>query len=174
MPRKVILPTEVSNNLDNLVNITEEVSGVLFYRPTADYCAVESMFILGVGLPNKVIDDEHRLKVTNTFFQQNPEYHYIKFHTHSKQTIYRYGEYFAENFSSQDLNEINKNIKLDKYFMAILVTPKIKLIMGYDSPLMFIGNYPEYKELHNQIQQKLETIASNLGYELNPLVAKLK
>ncbi|MDD3175453.1 MAG: hypothetical protein PHU51_03180 [Candidatus Nanoarchaeia archaeon] len=174
MPRKIILPTDVSNRLENLTNLEEEVAGILFYRQIDEYCPIESMFITGIGSENSVQDKKERIEVANRFFRENQGYRFVKFHTHSKGTITKFGQYFANNFSSEDLVEIKKNMDLDKYFIAMLVTPQVKILKGYDSPELFIGNYPEYADLNRETLQKLDDIANSLGYDLNTLSARLK
>ena len=169
MSRKIILPSELNLRLDSLSSLEQEIVGVLFYRQKEDFCPIEYLFIMGRGEEDFVMDDKERLEVANQFLKENEEYHFIKFHTHSKKTIAKFGDYFAYNFSSGDKDTIKSNLKIDKRYMAMLITPKTIKVEGIDSPELYFFNYPEYSELNQEVNYKLEKIARKLNCDLNPI-----
>src|SRR3989339_1491985 len=102
MGRKVLLPREIDRRLDNLTELVEEVDGILLYRRQGDYCPIEALFMTGVGSAGHVQAQPDRMEVANDFFRRNPDYQFVKFHTHSKETIDKFGDYYAKHFSQGD------------------------------------------------------------------------
>ena len=169
MARKVLLPKEIDRKLDRLIELTEdEVNGVLLYRRKNDYCPIEALFMTGVGSEGHVQSQPERMEIVNEFFRRNPDYQYIKFHTHSKGTIARFGDYYARNFSQGDLDGIKEQLKDYKEFMAMLVTPETKLLCGIDNPeLLVADDFPGYRNRNQAVIQALNVAAGNLGYDLS-------
>ena len=101
---------------------------------------------------------------------KNPTYKLIKFHTHSRGTISAHGNYFANNFSDGDISSIKEELDADRDFMALLVTPKIFLLYGIDSPeLHIVDDFPDYIGWKNAVDDSFKIIARNLGYTLRDL-----
>ena len=93
MARKVLLPREIDERLDNLTGLVKEIDGILLYRKQADYCPIEALFMTGVGSAGHVQAQPDRMEVANELFRRNPDYRFVKFHTHSKGTIEKFGDY---------------------------------------------------------------------------------
>lgn len=168
MSRKVILPKELDGRLDNLTRLTEEVNGILLYRQQEDFCPIETLFMTGVGNIGNVQAQPERMEVANEFFQRNPDYKFIKFHTHSKATIQRYGSYYTCHFSQGDIDGIQEQLRYNRDFMAMLITPSTKLLSGIDNPeLLIVDNFPRYQNRNKALDQSLKIIADNLGYDLS-------
>ena len=174
MTRKIILPEEVNGKLDNLAGLVEEVNGILLYRRRNDSCPVEGLFMTGVGSAGHVQASPERIEMSNEFFRRNPDYQFVKLHTHSKGTIRKFGDYYARHFSQGDIDGIKEQLRHDEDFIAMLVTPEVKLLSGIDNPtLNVVGDFPGYKSRRDFISQEFRTIAENLGYDLDRLRARI-
>ena len=168
MARKVLLPREIDGRLDNLTGLVEEVDGILLYRRQGDYCPIEALFMTGVGSAGHVQAQPDRMEVANEFFRRNPDYQFVKFHTHSKGTIERFGDYYARHFSQGDVDGIKEQLRYDRDFMAMLVTPEKKLLSGIDNPeLLVVNGFPGYQNRSQAVSQSLKVIAENLGYDIS-------
>ncbi len=175
MARTIFLPTELSTKLDALTELKQETCGILLYRPTNNLCPLESMFITGVGTEGHVQSSEDRVKISNAFFEHNPDYRFVKFHTHSRGTIEKYGSYFATHFSQEDIDGIKQQLKLDKDYISLLATPKTKIVCGMDNPQLQIGDpLNRYKNRNEPLGRAFEIVARNLGYTLANLSATKK
>ena len=172
MTRKVLLPRELDGRLSNLTELTEEVDGILLYRRQDDFCPIEALFMTGVGSAGHVQAQPERMEVANEFFRRNPNYQFVKFHTHSKGTIERFGQYYARHFSQGDIDGIKEQLGYDKNFMVMLVTPETKLLCGIDNPeLLIVNDFPGYQNRSQAVSQSLNVIAENLGYDISRLQA---
>jgi len=168
MTRKVLLPREIDGRLDNLTGLVEEVDGILLYRRQGDYCPIEALFMTGVGSAGHVQAQPDRMEVANEFFERNPGYQFVKFHTHSKGTIERFGDYYARHFSQGDIDGIKEQLGYDRDFMAMLVTPETKLLSGIDNPeLVVVNDFPGYQNRSQAVSQSLKVIAGKLGYDIS-------
>lgn len=168
MTRIVILPRELEHRLNNLTNLVEEVDGTLLYRRLEDYCLIDSIFMMGVGKEGHVQAQPERIKIANEFFKRNPDYRFVKFHTHSKGTIDKFGQYYATNFSAGDIDTFKDMLEDDKEFMAMLVTPTTKLLWGIDNPeLVVVDDSPRYRNRNQAVSEALRVIARNLGYDID-------
>lgn len=174
MTRTIILPSEINTKLDNLANLVEEVNGILLYKPRKETCPLEALFVTGVGNEGHVQSTQQGLDVANTFFREFPDYKFIKFHTHTKGTIKRYGEYYAKHFSSGDIEGIKEQLKEDRNFIALLATPETKLLCGIDNPTLRYTTFKGYKECNRFVDHTLKTISKRLGYEQRKYIARLK
>lgn len=172
MTRKVFLPRDIDKKLDNLASLTEEVDGILLYRRQGDYCSIEALFMTGVGSAGHVQAQPDRMEVVNEFFSRNPDYQFVKFHTHSRETIKKFGEYYATHFSHGDIDGIKEQLRYDRDFMAMLITPETKLLSGIDNPeLRVVNGFQEYQNRSQAVSQSLKVIAENLGYDISKLQA---
>ena len=145
MARTVALPRNLSQNLDRLAHVDSESNGFLLYKLYDDICLVDSMTITGVG------DEGHvnvREDLTDTLFNYvirhgyDPR-HIVRFHTHTRGTIRKFGQHFARNFSKQDIDYYQKLLQEHPSFIAMVVTPETKLLYGLDSPELVVTD--EYK-----------------------------
>ena len=173
MARKVLLPREIDGRLNNLTGLVEEVDGIHLYRRQGDYCPIEALFMTGVGSAGHVQAQPDRMEVANEFFRRNPDYQFVKFHTHSKGTIERFGDYYARHFSQGDIDGIKEQLGYDRDFIAMLVTPEKKLLSGIDNPeLLVVNDFPAYQNRSQAVSQSLKVIAENLGYNISRLQAR--
>ncbi|MBU0958740.1 MAG: hypothetical protein KKB31_02215 [Nanoarchaeota archaeon] len=173
MVRKILLPKEMDEKLDNLAGLVEEVNGILLYKRMGDSCPVDGLFMTGVGNVGHVQASPERIEIANKFFRRNPGYQFIKLHTHSKGTIRRFGNYYARHFSQGDIDGIKEQLKHDRDFIAMLVTPEVKLLSGIDNPtLSVVEGFSGYQNRKSFVNQELKTIARNLGYNLGRLTAR--
>ena len=172
MARKVFLPRELDVRLTELTGLTEEVNGILLYKRQGDACSVDALFMTAVGSVGHVQADSERMKVANGFFEANPGYQFIKFHTHSRGTISTCGEYYARHFSQGDISGIREQLSHDGDFMAMLVTPEVKLLSGIDNPeLVVVDNCSDYYNRSQVVSQSLKDVAERLGCDMSRLRA---
>lgn len=173
MTRIVLLPRNLESKLDNLTELVEEVNGILLYRPRVNECLLEAMFITGLGTEGHVISEQKRIELANQFFKKNPNYKFVRFHTHSKGTIKKYSSYFAKHFSQGDIDSIKEQLKLDRTFIAMLVTPERKLLSGIDNPHLEITPDSSYlQDRNNFISTALRKIAETKGYDISKFYAR--
>ncbi|MDO8555900.1 MAG: hypothetical protein Q7R96_01870 [Nanoarchaeota archaeon] len=167
MGRIVIIPQAIEDKLVRLTTLVEEVNGVLLYRPREQFCPCEASFITGVGHEGHVQADPQRTKVVNTFFERNPEYCFVKFHTHTQETIRRFGDVYATNFSSLDIAGYDEQIRNDQRFIGMVVTPRTKLVYGHDDPSVYtMESFPEYRLRGAIIDEALLRVARSLDIDL--------
>lgn len=167
MPRTIIIPREIEDRLTDLTLLKEESNGVLLYRRKGDECPVEYMQMTGIGDEGHVQSDPRRIKMLNKFFQQNPDYRVIKFHTHTVGTIKKHGRKYARQFSGGDIDGIREYLKHDREFIAMLVTPETTLLSGWDNPqLRIVDRSEDYERNHHIIESSLNQISADLGIEL--------
>jgi len=165
--RVVLLPREFEKRLDNLALIEDEINGILMYKSQEgqyeQYCPVLHLYVTGMGTPSHVQADEQRMAVVNEFFQRHLEYGAVKFHTHSKGTITRFGQHYATNFSLGDIDSYKEQIVHDPEFIGMVTTPSAKLLCGKDNPLLRIIN-SDVQIIENKIAEELEAIAREKGF----------
>lgn len=166
MTRTVLLPRELERKLDKLAELDEETNGALFYRQEDTYCQLEQIFLTGVGDEGNVQASAERVMVVDKFLERNPDYGFVKFHVHSAGTIKRYGEKYAQEFSAGDLDGYKRHFKEDPRFIAMLVTPEIKLLCGIDNPVLkVVESFPGYLNRSRAVKEVLERIKRELGAE---------
>ncbi len=168
MGRVVLLPGVLDAKLDELTSIEDEVNGVLLYRmqegEDSRYCPVTNIYMTAKGTPGHVIADPQRIEVVNEFFQRHPDYHHVKFHTHSRGTIARFGEWAATNFSGGDLRSYEEQCEHDPDFIGMVATPVTKLLHAPDNPVLrVVDSYPE--DLARHISEELAAIAREKGFD---------
>jgi len=173
--RTILITKDLDEKLDWLADRHSEVNGVLFYRKRDRendvFCPVYHFYVLGQGSPGHVISDPKRLEVANRLLEVNPDLFCVKFHTHSNGTIEECGEYFATNFSSQDIDIYRRRMEEDPEYIGMVVTPVTKLLFGRDDPeLMVLDDLSEetsrqLNETRRTISKSLKNIATSKGYD---------
>ena len=138
--RIVLLPKALDARLDDLTAIEDEANGVLLYRRQGGnserYCPIVAVYMTAKGTSGHVQAEPQRIEVVNEFFQRHPDFHHVKFHTHSKGTIRQFGEYFAAHFSEGDIDNYREQLKHDSDFIGMVVTPSVKLLYAPDNPIL--------------------------------------
>jgi len=173
MARIVLLPRVLEDKSNRLAELENEVNGVLLYRPQGQYCPLETMFMTGVGDACHVRAEPQRIDVVNAFFRAHHDYKLVKFHTHSRGTIRKAGEYFATNFSGGDISSYQEQLSHDPDFIGMLVTPVTKLLYAPDSPeLRVIVSFAH--AVDQMIQGELEQIARSMGCDIGSFEARLR
>ncbi|MBP7708763.1 hypothetical protein KA107_03685 [Candidatus Pacearchaeota archaeon] len=159
--RNIIIPGEISSELKGLVEQRNESQGVLLYSAyPADgelICPVFNFYKTGEGTPGHVSADERKLQAINSFLRQNSGvYSPIIWHSHSRGTVETFGDYFARNFSQEDLRVINKRTSEDPLYLAMLSTPIAHLVSGKgDVSLTFINDFEGFQERNAEINRQL-------------------
>lgn len=172
MARTIVLTKDIESRLDTLPMTREEVNGILLYRQRGEYCPIDKCFIMGIGNEGLVTYQKDRIKVANEFLRRNKDYHYVMFHTHTMGTIRRHGDYFARNFSRDDIDEFRR-IGFDANDIGMLVTPETKLLYGIDNPsLAVVESLPGYQERSRAVSIALHRIARELGCNLEDFQAR--
>ena len=173
MERIILLPKELEEKLDDLTRLKEKVNGDLFYRRQDKYCLVDGLFVTGVGSLRNVQSFPERTRIAEEFFKRNPEYSFAKFCTHSMGSIALFGSRYAQHFSASDIAGIRQLLRIDKDYIAVLVTPQTKLICGLDNPrLRIVTDMPGFQRRNEECHQSLNEIARELGYDISELYAR--
>ena len=173
MSRQVLLAREFDRTLDDLADLNEEVNGALIYRPQGDYCPIEAIFMTGKGNVGHVRAEQQRMDVVNEFFNRNPAYRFVKFHTHSKGTIRKFGDFYATNFSDGDIGSYEEQLRTNPEFIGMVATPRTKLLYAPDNPtLRVVGGSPS--ETNQRIHRELKEIARTMGYDIQSYQARRK
>lgn len=173
MSRTVLLPREYEVRLKTLTSLEQEVNGALLYRQQGNYCPIEANFMTAVGTAGHVRAEQERMDIANEFFRRNPEYRFVKYHTHSKGTIKRFGEHFAHNFSDGDIRSYEEQLGHDPDFIGMVVTPRAMLLYGRDNPqLRVVQGVPS--EASRRIDDELAEIARAMGHDLDGFQATFR
>jgi hypothetical protein len=168
MSRSFQIPGWINGRLRGLTTIKDETNGVLFYTRNNNICKVSGMFITGIGTPGHVIAEPKRVLLVNELFKRKNDLKFVKFHTHTKETIKMFGNRYLRAFSSGDLDSYREQFKHDKEFVAMLITPEVGLMCGLDNPTMItVPTSPELLEQENKIMRLLEYIKTEKGIELS-------
>ena len=171
MSRRIILAEELRNRLNQLTTVRQEVNGVLLYRQVGERCPIEGMYVTAIGTEGHVKASDEKVKIVNEFFNRNPDHRYVKFHTHTVETVKKYGDYYAKHFSSGDIEGIKEQLKADKEYIAMLVTPEKMLLSAIDNPnLEVVSNLREYTENNRKITEEFRKIIRDLGIEQERLI----
>jgi len=184
MSRIVLLSREFERRLDNLATLEEEVNGIFLYMLQQipqeyrlfgvlslftlqkEYCPLEALFMTGVGDELHVQASPERIEIANEFFKRNPAYQLVKFHTHSRGTLRKYGSHYASHFSGDDITTYKKRLEEDQDFIGMVATPEMKLLYGRDNPkLRIVEDFPS--EAERRITEELSDIARSKGYDLS-------
>jgi hypothetical protein len=170
MARTVLLPRDIDEGLSELVLQEEEVQGVLLFVPDGNNCPVECLVITGIGTEDYVKPIAGRNEILNKFLKTNPDYRVIEFHTHSTGTIAKCGNYFAENFSQHDIKSMTAQMSCVPAYIAMLVTPKTYKLKSIDTVnLEVVDTPPEYHARKEEVIGALDSIAKDMGYEIDVL-----
>ncbi len=177
MSRTILLPNKLAGVLHNLTKYKEEHNGVLIYRPDSKYhpdsyyCPVSYAGITGKGTPGHVRADPRSIEILNAFLKENPEHRYIKWHTHSVETIRTFGNYYAENFSSGDISSYDEQINYDPDFIGMVVTPKKILIYGRDNPkIRTVSSFPSTE--NKRIKKRIEEHMRQKNFSIRDILEK--
>lgn len=178
MSRRVLLSEDFRSgrfriNLNRLVQFERAVSGLFLYKPNDQYCAVEGVFMTGVGIEGDIQVDQQRNAAAEEFFRRNPKYRGIEFHTHSSGTIATLGSHYATSPSDLDIREYDGRLRTDPDFIGAIVTPERILLYGRDKPTLRTTIAFPHKE-HGEVNAKIRKIAQELGCNLEELVARLR
>ncbi|HLC78551.1 MAG TPA: hypothetical protein VJH92_05485 [Candidatus Nanoarchaeia archaeon] len=172
MSRRILLPKDLNRRLEGLSLINQESNGVLLYRRNEFECPVDAIFMTGIGNEGHVKAQPQRVRIVNEFFKRQPSYGFVKFHTHTPRTIERYGIYYADHFSEQDITGYDEQISADPAFMGMVITPKTKLLYGLDNPKIEVVQPPlGHNRRARIITSSLNKIASEMGIQLDLLSA---
>ena len=67
------------------------------------------------------------------------------------------------------MKTIRENVKDNKDFLALLVTPSAKLLWGKDKPNLVIAQVSGYKRREKEICLELKGFAREMGYRVGRL-----
>lgn len=176
MSRKILLPADLDRRLQDLTALEEEVRGSLLCRYEGEHYLVDSLFVTGVGTSAAFVKPiRKRIEIVNAFLNRNPDYSVVEFHTHSIGTIRGLGQYWATNFSRQDIGTITENLRANKNYIHMLATPVTRILYGNDNPtLQIVNGFPNYATRSQAIGVALRKIATSLGYTFENLPANLR
>lgn len=136
MTHELIILREELEKLAKLPTITEdEIEGICLYNKATNslpYDSIGGSVITERGKPGKVTSDGRILSNVNKFLEQNPNYGYVEFHTHSTGTIKMFGNKYNYALSDGDVPEIRSATLDDPDYRHLLITPKLLRLVRYD------------------------------------------
>lgn len=165
MNRTLTIPQGQAKNLIAFAKgYEEEISGRLLYRQEGEECIVDSGYITGSGTETSLTEDNEALDVVRTFLQRNPDWEQAPYHTHTQKTVDKHGDYFAQNWSAQDMENIKRESSRDQDYMAVLATPETILVEGRDNPELNVLQHKDSTQYEEPVNESLDIIADELGY----------
>jgi len=172
MSRKIVIPWKINERLERLAQLQQETNGALLYvpekRPFGFNYNVRALYMTGVGTAHNVQADPRRMEIVNIFFEKHPGYGFVKWHTHCRET----GEQWYEKFSQGDINSYKWQLRQDRRFVGMMISPTRKQLYGYGDLGFATIRSPTSDLLEDRISDELRHIAEQLGYvNLPPLLA---
>ncbi len=168
MSRVIRIPQTIEARLKNLTQVDDETNGVLLYEQEGNVCNISTLFMTGHGTPGHVIADPNRVAIVNEFFARNPNVGYVKFHSHTRKTVDKFGDRYLRQFSQGDLDSYKEQFQSDKEFIAMLVTSETELTCGLDNPnIEIVPDTLDFIEKENQIAHQFSEIKTSLNIELS-------
>ncbi len=175
MSQIVALPKTLENTLDALIAVNQESNGVIWTKRKGRINVCTSIFMTGIGDDSHVEANEERIRLVNVFLEKNPQYCFVKFHTHTYATIQKHGEYYAEHFSTGDIQGYQEQLQHNPDFLAMVVTPVKKLLYGRDNPeLVVIADPKNFLQESAIIDLSVRIMARFLNINLDNFSAKKK
>ncbi len=113
---------------------------------------------------------EERVKVANKFLEENRDYSFAKFHTHTEETCRinpRNGYYFSKG----DKEEMDRQLRDDPWFVEFLFTPYS--LSAYGNPVLRVSiretNRDDIRR-DEDLSNRIDSIANELGISLDNLI----
>jgi hypothetical protein len=173
MGRIVIIPNEIKVVQHNLALLKDETNGVLLYKRNGDICNVSTLLMTGSGNPGHVISDPNRIALVNELLKRDIGLRFVKWHTHTPETVRLFGETFLKHFSTGDTDSYKEQLRQDRDFIGMLVTPETELLCGMDNPtLSYIPMSPEIKTESERLQSIYVQCQREMGVELQNLAGR--
>ena len=165
--------------LRKLTLLPAEINGCLIYLPINNKDFIVYSRILGSNSSDVNTEaNPQRLYITQEFLKENPEYGFVEFHTHTKNTIKKYGEYHAKNLSANDIEAILKNYCSNDIYRHLLVTPQVLKLHKINGksiiPISFslIEDIELQQELEDSVNIKFIELENRLGIHLGDILIK--
>lgn len=166
---RLYLQPKFTDRLKKLTVLPNELNGVLLYQEIDGKDIVLCSQILGYGTDSSTTTNKYQIATINEFLRLNQRYGFVEFHTHTEQTVARYGEYYGCNLSSGDIKTIIGNYAGDEKYRHLLVTPSVfKLHAIERTNVVPIGYFLLQKDvddgdLGNQINDAINAIQRRKG-----------
>lgn len=164
MIHELIILQEELEKLAKLPRVTEdEFQGTCLYHRAIDsflYDSIGGSVITGRGSPGTVTSDKNVLRKVNGFLEQNPNYGYVEFHTHSIGTIRRFGDRYNFEFSPGDIDMIKESASDYPDYRHMLITPKKIKLVRYDRTTNSIVDLPIPRQVNLDMLYQLRSYIS--------------
>jgi len=173
------IPEKLSNGLNgvlrDLAELKEETNGVLLYEPVRKPghvdCRVDLLYMTGIGTTGHVRADPMRMEIINEFFQNHPEYRFVKWHTHSRGT----GKYWHDKLSQGDMDSYREQIRQDPEFMGMMVSPSgRRLVAKGPVEMHVVPTWGDFEEKASYLSDEMSLAANALGYREIPTLKARK
>ncbi len=163
MPRKVIIPTDVKDKLQQLTQLQNETQVLLLYQRNGNDCVVVSYFILGGNESTTQTHGNSNLaKLIKEFLSENPTYKFIAGHTHTESIVSNRESHYADHFSTGDERTYTRALQTDPEFIGAVITPTTIKLWAPDNPqLEFCPPHPKF--VHEKIYEKIRDVARRKG-----------
>lgn len=165
--KRILVPKYLVNQLKGLARCDHGVNGVLFFRETEESGefldhVVDANYLTNFGPGIHIRMREGGREILDKFFEENPGYRGINWHTHSPSTDKR----FHKRFSAEDIEFYESELKRDPNFIGMMISPIHSAI--YCKENLQVGtttNSNEFKTNKEIIRTQLHDIRERLGYK---------
>jgi hypothetical protein len=165
--KRILIPKYLVNQLKGLTKYPSGVNGVLFFRETErseeflDH-VVDANYLTNFGPGVHLKMREGGREILDKFFEENPEYRGINWHTHDLTT----DEKWHRRFSIEDIEFYENELARDKSFIGMMISPVHSTIYcKEDLQVNAVGNSDEFKINKGIIRSQLHDIRIRLGYK---------
>ncbi|MFH0713859.1 MAG: hypothetical protein V1722_04750 [Candidatus Micrarchaeota archaeon] len=165
----IVVPRHLHEKVKRLAELNVETDGAYFYTPQVSkgrtLWLVHSFIQLGRGSEVHVQAHPESIRAGNALLthlrsqKNNPDWEFIKVHTHCRGT----GKYWFDKFSSQDLDAVKEQLKEESQkFTAMMYSPTHHLVAGHPDNEYRI-KVIDSTEQHRQNSRKVESIFNRIA-----------
>ncbi|GEM_PF-4427337 len=164
--RNILVPQVLDDRLAQLAELGEETNGILVCKPQQQghllNYETNALYVTALGTSHQVVASPTMMRMLNLFFQHNPQYHVVKWHTHCRGT----GEEWFSKLSRGDIDHYQGHLEVNSFFIGMMVSPTQKILYGRgEISLEVVPTSPRFEREERVILQKLENAAIEVGYQ---------
>lgn len=135
----IVLPVALYEGTMQMCTSTEkETRGILVCTKStvnSNLLIVAAMIPLGIGTSTVVFPDEEKYNRAISWFQRNPEFVPIDFHSHTTAT----GQAYYDSFSQGDVNAFISMVNKNNDYKHVLFTPTHICTFGIKKPVFIVA-----------------------------------
>lgn len=129
----VLVPPDLERRLTKLAGRDEGANGLIFATARGPDLALQYLVLTNLGRGVHLQTSPERMPVVDELLTAvPPAYRVVHFHTHSSGTVAT-APLLATHFTKNDVGYYTQQAREDPQFLALLVTPKKRMLYGRDS-----------------------------------------